>query len=995
MNATVERIKGRDIILVLGGLLLMADAFGLDLALPLDLAIGVPYALVVLLGLWWPRRGYIYTAAVVGSALCLLGFYLSFPGGELGPALINRSFALLTIWMVAALCLFLKQAHDKKLELQNLMAHIGQLFSGETAPRTEDYLFKNILESLLTFTRSRYGVIGEVLEDEAGRPYFQEKAAMSMDYTADAPAGLPREEPSSSQEIEPYHTAPLFDEVIQSAKPLLMKHVSPAVNIEPLPAGHRPMESFMGLPFHHEGKMLGVVGLANRKGGYIRFWVEYLKPFLSASAGAIHLFRVGREKADAENALRENSETLQELETSAGTLRSAMDEKDARLADVEAGVQRLEKSLQENEERMQALLDEKDRGVEELNRVQGELAITEETLRGKEEQVARAEENRNRTAQALWEKEERLMQVMDDFNQLEQGLKEENDAVVRIEEDLKRVQEQLRVKDLQMEEMENRLGANQDRLREKERRVAEIEDEMAEVEQASQEKDRRYQQMDLEKNDLERNLIDCETRLSAVEGELSRTKKILRDREEHLKKMGREIQGILADDGEVLVSIEAERTKPQERVFQEMKDRSVVEPGKNKEVVDRLQELVAHESGQGVCGLDLQGNTTFINPAGAKMLGYDSGELIGKNQHATIHHSLIDGTPLPSGQCHICNTLSQGVVSHVVDEVFWRKDGSCFPVEYLSTPVMENDRRVGAVVTFSDISRRNPDEKPRDLMRIDFEQQIEAPLPEREKNNGSRANEVESGNKSVRSADSPVREIERSNRDLQEFAAIASHDLQEPLRKIIGFGSRLKRDCAPALDDRGRDYLERMDRAAHKMQQFIGDLLQYSKVAGETFPYKRIDLNEVISEVLVDLESRIEETQAVVAVGDLPVLEADPMQMHQLFQNLIANALKFHKQGEAPVVSISHRLQTDGAHEIRVEDQGIGFDEQHLERLFKPFERLHGRMEYEGTGMGLAICQKIVHRHRGEITATSSLQKGTTFVITLPARQAREKDLPE
>ena len=114
------------------------------------------------------------------------------------------------------------------------------------------------------------------------------------------------------------------------------------------------------------------------------------------------------------------------------------------------------------------------------------------------------------------------------------------------------------------------------------------------------------------------------------------------------------------------------------------------------------------------------------------------------------------------------------------------------------------------------------------------------------------------------------------------------------------------------------------------------------------------------------------------------MIEADPMQMHQLFQNLISNALKFHQEGKPPTVNVRHRLLENGWHEIRVEDQGIGFDEQYLQIIFKPFERLHGKMEYEGTGMGLAICQKIVHRHGGEITATSSLRKGTTFIIILP-----------
>ena len=229
-----------------------------------------------------------------------------------------------------------------------------------------------------------------------------------------------------------------------------------------------------------------------------------------------------------------------------------------------------------------------------------------------------------------------------------------------------------------------------------------------------------------------------------------------------------------------------------------------------------------------------------------------------------------------------------------------------------------------------------------------------------------------------------TRELERSNEDLREFASIASHDLQEPLRKIIGFGIRLKKDCSPFLDDKGKDYLERMERSAQKMQQFVNELLQYSKVTASPTRHHPVDLKDVISQVLTLLESQLEETPPKIEIGPLPVIVSDRMQMVQLFQNLISNALKFHKKDEAPMIRIGHKFLENGFHEIRVQDQGIGFDEKQVERIFKPFERLHGLNEYEGTGMGLAICQKIVQRHGGKMTAQSSPQDGTTFIITLP-----------
>jgi predicted nucleic acid-binding Zn-ribbon protein len=229
-----------------------------------------------------------------------------------------------------------------------------------------------------------------------------------------------------------------------------------------------------------------------------------------------------------------------------------------------------------------------------------------------------------------------------------------------------------------------------------------------------------------------------------------------------------------------------------------------------------------------------------------------------------------------------------------------------------------------------------------------------------------------------------TRELERSNEDLSEFATIAAHDLKEPIRKIIGFGQRLKKDCSSYLDDKGKDYLERMARSAEKMQAFVDDLLQYSKTTASPQKHQQVKLDNVITQVLTVLEARIEESHAQIEIGSMPVVEGDRMQMEQLLQNLISNALKFHKNGEPPVIRIRHRLLDNGLHEICVRDQGIGFDEKDAERIFKPFERLHGNSQYAGTGMGLAICQKIVQRHGGQLTAQSSPKEGTTFNFTLP-----------
>jgi light-regulated signal transduction histidine kinase (bacteriophytochrome) len=228
-----------------------------------------------------------------------------------------------------------------------------------------------------------------------------------------------------------------------------------------------------------------------------------------------------------------------------------------------------------------------------------------------------------------------------------------------------------------------------------------------------------------------------------------------------------------------------------------------------------------------------------------------------------------------------------------------------------------------------------------------------------------------------------VAALARSNAELQEFAYVASHDLQEPLRKVLAFGDRLQAACAESLTDQGRDYMERMLNAARRMQTLINDLLTFSRVTTQAQPLVPVHLNEVLREVLSDLEVRIEQSGARVDVGLLPTLQADPTQMRQLFQNLVGNALKFRRADETPQIRIRGET-ADGMHRITVEDNGIGFEEKYAERIFGIFQRLHGRGEYEGTGIGLAVCQKIAKRHGGQITATGVPGRGATFIVSLP-----------
>lgn len=230
-------------------------------------------------------------------------------------------------------------------------------------------------------------------------------------------------------------------------------------------------------------------------------------------------------------------------------------------------------------------------------------------------------------------------------------------------------------------------------------------------------------------------------------------------------------------------------------------------------------------------------------------------------------------------------------------------------------------------------------------------------------------------------------ELERSNAALNEFASVASHDLQEPLRKILSFGERLELSASPALDDTAKEHLSRMMGAALRMRTLINDLLLYSQVSTRIQAFAPTDLSGVARDVLADLETTVSDAGAHVEVGALPVIDADSLQMRQLFQNLLGNAVKYRRPDVQSLIRVSAE-RPDAQHcIITIADNGIGFHQDHADRIFRMFERLHGRGQYDGSGIGLAICRKIVERHRGTIAAASNAGQGATFTVTLPVTQ--------
>jgi PAS domain S-box-containing protein len=353
-----------------------------------------------------------------------------------------------------------------------------------------------------------------------------------------------------------------------------------------------------------------------------------------------------------------------------------------------------------------------------------------------------------------------------------------------------------------------------------------------------------------------------------------------------------------------------------------------------------------------VTHVGLDGTWLKVPPTLCELLGYTEEELLSDKLESVTHP---DDFMADWSQCQ--RLIAGEIKSFDLEKRYIRKDGQIVWI-YLNCSVVEDE--AGKPLHFLTYIRDISEKKRLEEELQQYSRDLEKRVKER------------------------TLELERSNGDLEEFAYIASHDLQEPLRKITVFGDRLKKKIIDS-DEQGQDYLARMQKSALRMQSFIDDLLEFSRVKTQTRPAQTTDLEKLIRGMEEDLEPLIHENKATIHIGSFPTLSVDRVQFHNLFQNLISNSIKYHKQGVPPVITLSSLFnQETGCWEFRVEDNGIGFEEKYLDRIFKPFERLHGRSAYEGTGIGLAICEKIVHRHGGSITAKSQPGQGATFIISLP-----------
>jgi PAS domain S-box-containing protein len=291
----------------------------------------------------------------------------------------------------------------------------------------------------------------------------------------------------------------------------------------------------------------------------------------------------------------------------------------------------------------------------------------------------------------------------------------------------------------------------------------------------------------------------------------------------------------------------------------------------------------------------------------------------------------------------------------------------------------------GAIVIIQDITERKSIEQELDEYRNWLEDLVDERTEELLETNEKLQKEIRDRLKAEAELVHATRDLKRSNADLEQFAHVASHDLKEPLMLIASFTERINKGYSDVLDDRGLDYLGRMGKATLKLQELVDALLQLSSVSASSVKFTTLDMKELVRDVVGDLDNQSKRVGASVEIDDLHDLDGDEVQIRQLLQNIISNALKYIRKGVVPSVKISSRI-IDDICELSVEDNGIGLFDKDLERIFEPFVRLHSDNEYEGSGMGLATCQKIVQRHGGNISACNKTGDGSIFIIRLPLR---------
>lgn len=366
-----------------------------------------------------------------------------------------------------------------------------------------------------------------------------------------------------------------------------------------------------------------------------------------------------------------------------------------------------------------------------------------------------------------------------------------------------------------------------------------------------------------------------------------------------------------------------------------------------EEIAGRLKAIIETAT-DGIITIDYKGIVDSINPSASTLFGYTREEVIGKNISMLM--------PMPERDEHdqYLNRYMQSGIRKIIgigrEVKGLKKDGSTFPFRLSVSELHDNERQLFTGIIHDLTEQKAAEEKLRKY----------------------------------------ATQLERSNKELEEFAYVSSHDLQEPLRKIRAFSDRIISMEKDRLSEKGLDYLERVGNAAERMQGLISDLLEYSRVTTRAKPFVKTDLEAILEEVVSDLEVAIEKSKAVIKIGELPALTCDPRQMYQMFQNLLSNAIKFRHPDRQLEIIVSGEIREDEEGNklaaIQVHDNGIGFEQEYATKIFQVFQRLEGR-KYEGSGIGLSICKKIADRHGGNIQAFGEKDEGTRFLILLPISQ--------